>query len=266
MTETTQPDGLEHGEVQESPARNSVLERGLDLIEAFESGEPLSLAELSRRTRLPKSSVHRLTRGLLARGVLERTADGKLSLGIRLFEIGSRVQAPHRLRELALPSMRDLAYRFPSATVHLAVLKDFDIVYVERVRGRQSLRLPTAVGNRFPAHASALGKALLAYQDALSPPRTLLAMGPKAVTDPRFLARDLHLIRERGLSVEREESYAGVSCVAAPILTRQGKSYAALSLSGDVKRPLPPNPLEASLRQAAQQIASRLPAGMGRAV
>ncbi|OAH13950.1 IclR family transcriptional regulator [Streptomyces jeddahensis] len=213
--------------------------------------EHLSVSELSRRSGLPKSTTSRLVADMVGHGLLER--DGAaLRLGCRIFEWGQHVPRRRALRDVALPLMSDLRAA-TRLSVHLAVLDGADVVYVEVVRGDQVPHMPSQVGGRIPAHATAVGKAMLAF----APRRTfdevvasgLPRVGPRTLTTPRALARELERIRRDGLACEQEESGPGIACVAGPILDRDRKPVAALSVSGWSGR-LQPNRVAPAVRTA----------------
>lgn len=217
------------------PAPTGVLARTLTLLESFGSGEvSLSLAELSRRAGLPKPTVHRMLAELVRERMLDRLEDGSYRLGLRLFEIGERVQSHRTLSEAALPIMEDLR-QVTKQRIHLAVLDGVDVVYVE-ILGANVLAVGSRTGGRFPAHATGVGKAILAY----SPMAVLRAridaglprLTPRTITTPGALERDLQDVRSRGFARDREESHVGVSCVAAPVFGSDGKVRAGLSITG----------------------------------
>ncbi|MPY81470.1 MAG: helix-turn-helix domain-containing protein, partial [Actinophytocola sp.] len=140
----------------------SVLARALTILTSFEASDAeMSLAELTRRTGLPKPTVHRLVVELSSWGILERTQTG-ICLGMRLFELGQLAPAQRDLREAALPYLEDL-WAATRATVHLAVLDDLEVVYIEKLAGRGGPELPSRVGGRMPTYCTAVGKALLAF-------------------------------------------------------------------------------------------------------
>ncbi|GAA4831692.1 IclR family transcriptional regulator [Saccharopolyspora rosea] len=198
------------------------------------SDRTLGVSELARRTGLPKSTVHRLTGELLEHRFLERDGTA-LRLGLRLFELGENVPRQRHLRDVALPHMADLRAA-TGQTVHLAVLDGTDVVYVQIVRSENSPKMPSRIGGRLPAHATGVGKALLAF----APPESLEAvlarglrpMGPRTVTSPAILRRQLGRIRETGVAHDHEESGPGTVCAASPVLDDTGLAHAAISVSG----------------------------------
>jgi DNA-binding IclR family transcriptional regulator len=228
-------------------ASATVLERGISLLTAFDPDHPeLGVSELARRTGLAKSTVHRLA-GELVRLRLLEPAGTRLRLGIRLFEIGQLVPRQRTLRDAALPFMEDLREATRNC-VHLAVLEGVEVVYVEILKVRGTRSLPSRVGGRLPAHATGVGKAILAF----SPAETVTArieagltrLSPHTLVVPGALARELHTIREEGVSYDRQESQIGTVCAAAPVFGPDGVVQAGLSVTGraerlDVKRMAP---------------------------
>lgn len=206
------------------------------ILAAFRAGdEPLSVSEIARRTEIPKSTVSRIVRELVECRMLER-AGRDIQPGIRLFELGESVERPHDLRRLALGPMLNLRDVL-GLTVHLAVLEDDEVLYLSvvpaRADGYSPFRSRVA---RMPAHATAAGKALLAWSAPETVDRVashpLKRVGPQTITDPDRLVRDLQTARREGYSVERGESRVGATCVAVPVLDAAGDPVVALSVTG----------------------------------
>ena len=198
-----------------------VLNRAVDVLSAFTQGPgtTLSLAEIARRTGLPKPTLHRLLAALELLGLVERRGSGH-QLGIRLFELGEHVPRKQRLREAALPFLQDL-YEASHDTVHLAVLDGTEVVYLERIRGHRATNVASRVGGRLPAYCTGVGKALLAFTPeaaAATMAMPLVARTPYTITSPAVLAEELARIRATGISHDREENSLGITCVAAPII------------------------------------------------
>lgn len=238
-----------------STGRNKgVLSRALAILESFdEASRGLSLAELTRRSGLPKPTVHRLTAELCDLRLLQRdTQDGTYSLGLLLFELGELVPQSTTLSEAALPVMEDLL----SATqqrVHLAILDGVDVVYVE-ILGAAGAEVTSRTGGRLPAHATGVGKVLLAY----SPLEVIKAridaglprLTQRTIATPGALWRELESIRSEGTAYDREESHVGVSCVAAPVFDGARHVRAGLSVTGPT-RSIDPLRLGVAVRTAA---------------
>ena len=194
----------------------------------------LGVNELARRTAIPKATVSRLVGDMAEAGLVERVG-AKVGLGLRLFELGQNASRRRSVREVALPFMADLREAC-GQTIHLAILDGTDVVYVEILPGRNAPRFPSAVGRRLPAHATGVGKALLAGSpdevvDA-AVAAGLTRVGPRTITAPGALRRQLKWIAASGLAYEHEESAPGVACVASTITVDGGPPVAAISASG----------------------------------
>jgi len=233
--------------------------KALHLLDSFRNAGPtLGVTELARRAGVPKSTAFRLLAYLEQGGYVER-AGTNYRLAWRLFELGNRVQhcRPRGLRDIAVPHMSDLHAR-TNHTVHLAVLEGCDIIYLEKIHGKGSVRTPTNVGARVPAACTGLGKSILAFGDHEVVERVLrqglTRRTPYSIVDPnRFLA-ELAQVRTNGVAIDREEAALGLSCVAAPIKVK-GQVIGAVSLSLPSARfdPVTNIPL---VRRAAESIAA----------
>lgn len=220
---------------QRDTAAATVLGRAVALLDAFHGvREAATLSELTRRSGLPKSTAHRLLRELTVQGLVEHTADG-FRIGIRLFELGQLAPRQRGLREAAAPFVSDLA-EATHETVHLAVMHEGEVLYIDKREGRRGPELPSRVGGRMPPHCTAVGKALLAF----SAPETvhelvsagLVRRTARTTVAPLMLARELDQVRSTGVAYEHEESTVGVRCVACPVIGPGGSAVAALSVSG----------------------------------
>jgi DNA-binding IclR family transcriptional regulator len=213
----------------------SVVRRVAALMTAFtERDNCLGINELARRTGLPKATVSRLAKELTAVGLFERKGD-KVALGPRIFELGEMASRRRSLRAVALPYLADLR-EATRQTVHLAVLDGAEVVYVEILRSHGAPRLPSGVGGRLPAHATGVGKALLAAGApdlrAAVAGAELARVGPRTLTAPGPLLRQLQRIASTGIAYEHEESAPGVACVASVIRGTDAQPVAAVSASG----------------------------------
>ncbi|MCT9819844.1 IclR family transcriptional regulator [Microbacterium sp. W1N] len=213
----------------------SVLDRITAVFDAFgDHDEGMGVSALARRANLPKSTVSRIAGELVEEGLLDREGD-TFYLGVRLFEFGQTVERPRRLRHLAYPIMtglRDLT----AQSVQLAVLDGADVVFLAIVRSEPAVRPYARIGGRLPAHATAVGKAILAF----SPPEVvepvvsggLPAQTLHTITQPAAVLSELLHIRGAGVAAEREECVLGRSCMASPVLAAGGEAIAAISVSG----------------------------------
>ena len=204
-----------------SEAPSSMVDRVVLILSIFErsSAEALTAGQISVRSRIPRSSVHRILQQLVSARWLMRHEDG-YALGLRMFEIGSLVAHRSRITCAARPFTHELAER-TGQVVHLAVLDQQDVVYLDKVGGAFADTLPSRVGGRLPAHCTAVGKALLAYSP-LATVSEYFATGLRRRTEaslatPSALEAAIVSIRNSGHATDRDEAVPGVACVAAPI-------------------------------------------------
>ena len=244
----------------------SVLDRVTALFDAFgEHDEGLGVSELARRANLPKSTVSRIAADLVDQRFLDREGN-KLYLGIRLFELGQTVAEPRRLRETALPLMNELSLA-TGRSVHLAVLEQADVILVAVVRGGRGVKPLGHVGERRPAHATALGKAMLAFsaQDVIA---GVMHGGTDPLTphtriEPSELQRELADIPKTRIATELEEWAVGIVCVASPILGHGSVQVAAISVAGSVEE-MDVHGLASTVRSAALNLSHRIGAAGNR--
>lgn len=195
---------------------SSVLWKAFDVLGCFgPDSRSLSMSEIARRARLPKSTVHRVLSMLLDVGAVARCGD-RYQLGVRMFVMGScGVEAG--LREVALPHLERLSRR-TAQNVHLAVLRGADVVYVEKLRCVTAVPCPTVAGGSLPAHCTAIGKAMLAYSPLPTGGEVLERLTTRSVGSPAALAAELESVRAAGVAFDREESVVGLGCIAVPVL------------------------------------------------
>lgn len=226
-------------DTQEYATLNTSVGKALRILEVLgDKGDPVGVSAIARAADLPKSTVFRLL-SLMEQGRYVERVGQQWRLGRQLFELGNVVAfcQPEHLRDLAIPYLLDL-YKVSQQTVHLALLDDTDVVYLEKVFGHSTMPLPTRVGGRLPATVCALGKAMLTFTDAdiLTEALTeqLQARTPHSIVVPNVMMEELRRTRDTGVAFDREESVLGIHCVAAPIRGDDGRSVAAISVTGPV--------------------------------
>lgn len=220
----------------------SVGSRLLQLLFAFSTERAeLTIADLTRATGMPHATVRRLVLELVAAGALDRHEDGRLTVGLKLWQLGTLAPLTESLRTLALPYMEDL-YTALRQHVQLAVLKGPEAVIVERLSAPEAVGLASQVGGRLPLHCSGVGKVLLSH----AAPQVLdglVADGLRrytahTVTDPAALANEIAACRKTGTATVRGELTEEADSVATRIVDGKGRVVAALSVvvrSGTVK-------------------------------
>jgi IclR family acetate operon transcriptional repressor len=217
------------------------LRKGLEVIDCFTRQESWSLAELAADLSQSKPTVFRILHTLEDFGFLEKdAATGRYVLGLRLHTLGSVAVKHEQLRWQALPPLQDLA-RTTGETVHVGILYDGEAICVQAVDGTRLVRMHAFVGKRTPAHASALGKVLLAHMpdaelDALIAARGLVRFTPHTITEATALREALHRVRAQGWALDDEEMETGLRCLGAPITDHSGRPCACVAVSAPAAR------------------------------
>lgn len=227
-----------------------------------QADRPQGVNAIAAETGLPKSTVSRIVKDLVEHRYLEKSHGG-VRLGLRLFELGQKAAGPRDLRQIARAQMSDLR-KATGRTVLLAVLDGSDVLYIEILHGEPSLSAPERgeEGGRLPAHATALGKSLLAFSSPAVVDQvlggTLESFTPNTITNPSLLRRQLETIRESGVAYQFEESGPGLTAVGSTILTPWGTAFAAVSMSGRIGE-FQPKQFASALRATALSISRQIP-------
>jgi DNA-binding IclR family transcriptional regulator len=225
-----------------SPYQVQVLDRALAILDTLSAqGPDLSLGELSEKLDLHKSTTHRLMMVLERHKLIERNSvNGRYRLGLKLFELGTKAVSQLDLRERARPFLEKLVLE-TSETVHLCLLDDSEVVYLDKVEPVRSVRMATSVGRRNPAHCTAVGKAIMAYLSDAQVEEIVRKQGMKAMTANTItslveLKKELKVVRERGYAIDNEEIEEGVRCVGCVVRGFSGEPLAAISVSAPAFR------------------------------
>lgn len=214
------------------------IKRAFEVIEFLakqESGRGIS--DIRRTLGLPLSSTANLVYTLTDLGYLERNeSDFSYRLSIKLLGIARRAQERLDLVSQCHGLLQE-AVRESGLTGHLAVLRDGQSMYIDRVPGPGMVQVNSYVGQRWPAHTSAVGKAMLAFMpegplERLLKHMTLNKRTAYTITSRLELLRQLRRVRRLGYSWERNEGEVGLGCVAAPIFGPGHEVLAALGLTG----------------------------------
>ncbi|GAA4578245.1 IclR family transcriptional regulator C-terminal domain-containing protein [Planotetraspora phitsanulokensis] len=216
------------------------LARGLAVIRAFDATNPeLTLSDVARKTDLTRAAARRFLLTLVGLGYVR--TDGRLfSLSPRVLELGYAYLSSLSLPEVALPHLERLvAEVHESASV--SVLDDGDVVYVARVPTARIMRVTIAIGTRFPAYCTSMGRVLLAWLtpaelDAALERSPLERLTPRTTTSPAALRAELDRVKAQGWAMVDQELEEGLRSIAAPIRDRGGRVVAAVNVSCHASR------------------------------
>lgn len=218
---------------------DSTVAKGFRVVELLaRAGEPLRLSAMAEQLGLQKSNVHRLLATLTDLGYVMREAGtGRYMLTLRVWELGASVLAMHPAKRAAAPYMQEL-HKATNETVSLTVLDGDDVLYLDKINSPRPLRFSTRPGSRVPAALTAAGRAMLSREPAAREIVERNAAGQAGQTsiDVESVLADLDAIRHNGYAFSESALTAGLFAVAAPILGRNDRAAAALSVSAPVER------------------------------
>jgi IclR family pca regulon transcriptional regulator len=222
------------------PRYSQSLERGLAILSCFTPKRPvLGIADIADELGMSRSTTHRYVITLLALGYLEQGASRKYRLGLRVTDLGMSALNSTGLREHAHPYLEELRQR-SSYTVSLAVLDGPEILYVDRVRsfrrGQGQNGLDVHTGSRLPAHATAMGKLLLANlpesdQRELIASMKLTKHAPNTITAKKALREELEEVLDANFAVDDEELARENYSIAAPVRNEAREVVAAADIA-----------------------------------
>lgn len=213
------------------------VERALDILLCFSRETPeLTLAQISERVGMHKSTVHRLLATLEKKRFLERNpATGGYRLGINMLQMAYLTLEHNDLREMAGRYLRRLHERYRE-TVNLSILDGADVVYLDVLEGPQRVKIAVATGQRLPAFCTASGKAILAF----SPPEVVHQVLDHGM--PRYTPNTLQSVdsfleemkrsQERGFALSLQEFEEGINAIAVPLLNQDNQAIASVAVAG----------------------------------
>lgn len=207
-----------------------MLDRLVRILDSFDSKNPsMSVAALARRAQIPRATAYRILEEMVGHGLLARDEQGRLSLGLRLWELANRSATTQDLRTAALPFMEDINQLLGQNT-QLSLLHQDEVLVIERLSRPGSVVNQASVAGRMPVHLTSMGMALLAFS-----PRPVLEdyLDRHGQTMKRHhpqLRHELAEIRRRGYATFDGFIDPDTTGAAAPILDAQGYAVAVLSV------------------------------------
>jgi DNA-binding IclR family transcriptional regulator len=222
--------------------RIHVIDRAAQILDCFGfDHQELSVSEIGARTALHRSTAHRILMALEYNDLIQQNSEtGKYRLGIKLFKLGHQAVSHLNLRDICRPFLTRIMNE-TKETVHLAVLDEDQVLYLDKVEGPHALRMPSRVGRRIPTYCTSLGKAMLSCLDdqevkKIFRHQDLRPYTANTVKKVEQLLTDLRAIRKRGYSVDDEEIEIGLRCVGAPIRDHTGAMVGAISVAAPSAR------------------------------
>src|SRR5215218_1472243 len=241
------------------------VDRSARILKALASGpRRLGVSQLADQLGLSRPTVHGLLQTLQAHGFVEQDRDSdKYQLGAGLLHLGNSYLDHNELRARSIVHAERLAESTGEA-VRVGVLHGPSVVVVHHVFRPDAVFQVLEVGAQLPAHASALGKAMLAWSDAAVVDELTAEPLPRLTNrtvGAGGLRAELDDVREKGLARERDEAVLGESSVAAPIFDHSGHVVGSIGVVGDTERILPRTPargITAAVLEAARGVSREL--------
>ncbi len=238
------------------------LDKGLSILELLaRSTRGLTLGEVSRQLRMPKSTAHSLLLTLERRGYLHRSQrSGRYLFDLKLLSLSNMALNGLKFREQAKPFLRALS-ESTRLTVHMAVAEHDEVVLIEKLDPPGGSRVATWIGRRMDAHCTGIGKALLAYLpdselDRLIREKGLPRHNENTIASARRLKTEMERILAAGYALDDEEDEVGYRCVAVPVFDRAGRAIAGISVVGTTDQITSDNvlPLAERVKQTGAKI------------
>jgi DNA-binding IclR family transcriptional regulator len=220
--------------------RIQVINRAFQILDVLAAGGDMGVAELSRQLRMHKSTTHRLVMVLESNRYLERDANGKCRLGHRVMQLGLSALSRLDVCEVSRPHLRRLVTG-TGETAHVGILREGEVISIVNVQSARSLRSPSTVGTRTPAHCTSLGKVIMAFSPADQVPELIRQCSfrrytKNTITTADRFRKELAKIRRCGYAVDNEELEEGLRCLSAAVRDSSGEVVAAVSIAGAIFR------------------------------
>lgn len=213
------------------------LSKGISILRAISSEHPApSFAHLRKKTGLPKATLSRILKTLIAEGLVRfETRDSSYHLGLYFLRLAFQVLEELDIRDIAhaeLLKLRDQT----SEAVHLGILDGLEVVYIDMVESKQAVGPIGRLGSSSSLHSAASGKVIAAFLSLnqladILPQLKLTKFTAKTITSRKILKTHLEQIRRQGYALNEEEEVSGVNGVAAPIFGHHGEVVASIGIT-----------------------------------
>lgn len=217
--------------------QNGSVLKTFQLLDCFTLESPIQrIGDLCDRTGMNRSTIFRFMNSLSEIGIVEKRTDGAFKLGIKLFELGIKVDVSSSLANKAQPYLKALANSVQESA-HMVVRDKVDILYILKEESTNSIRIDSAIGIKRAMYCTGVGKAILAFMDedymnVYFEYQSLEKRTNHTLTSKNTLNSNLESIRESFISIDNEEFADHVYCVATPVFDSNSQPVGAISVSG----------------------------------
>lgn len=238
------------------------LARGLVVIQAFSAERPtMTVSQISQKTDIPRAAVRRCLYTLGKMGFVNNQDGGAFSLRPKVLLLGHGYFASSSLSQAAGPILNRLSEPLDESS-SVSVLDGDDILYIARAQTKRLMAMHLDVGSRLPAIYTSMGRVLIAAlpkqeQEQYLARARYIQYTPHSLMDAKALAQELQQVRTQGFSIIDQELEAGVRSVALPVLGRDGRPTAAMSVGVHAQR-VSINEMKEKILPALQEAVSEL--------
>ncbi|MGI9365342.1 MAG: IclR family transcriptional regulator [Rhizobiaceae bacterium] len=217
------------------------LGKALEVLDVIaQADSPPRFTDLLGLVEQPRGTLHRQLSNLIAEGLVDINADHSYVPGIRLLKLSAKSWSKNSFRVLAEPHVRNL-HELTGETVHLGLLNGQEVIYLDKIESKQTVRMHSQVGNASPLYCTGVGKAMLALlpQDQcveLISQIKYIRHTEHTLYTPELLRADIEKIRASGIAYDREEHEPGIRCVAAGVRSLETGIIAGISVTGPAFR------------------------------
>lgn len=233
------------------------LEKAIAILDLIASSEKnYTITEIHKALDISKATVFTILNVLEAHDIVKKDSKGGYGIGVKLYQLGLSYISRVDLVKIARPHLEDLMQE-TGYTVHLGVLDEGELLYVDKVEPDTFIKFSTFPGMRSEMHITSLGKAISAFLDEEELDRIIAEKGlsrhtPRTITDVDEFKQALTRIRHNGYAIEDEEGEIGVRCIGAPVFNNNGNEVvAAVSIAGHTSQLAPESFVEVSERVQA---------------
>jgi len=223
-----------------------------------------TITEIHTHLQIPKATVFTIMNVLEELNIVKKDRNGKYDIGPKLYHLGMKYLSKNNLMEISRPHLIQLMETI-GYTVHLGVLDEGKVLYIDKYEPNTFIRFSTFPGMRLDIHITGLGKAIAAFLDEetlrrVYPKPILQGYTAKTITTLEELRKNLQVVREKGYSFEDEEGEIGVRCIGAPIFDARGEVIAGISVAAHTSQLTPDlyTEIGEKVRGAALQISQDL--------
>lgn len=218
------------------------VDRALKILDFLKNNpKGYGVTEVATHLQIAKSSAHRLLATLVEHNYVQQIENQDYILGLKFIEMNQYVISNLDILSIAHPLIEGLCQEIDEI-VHLVQLRDFEVVYIDKVENNQSIRIYSQIGRTAPLYCTGVGKVIMAYQEPqyidnyLNFQKEFTQFTPYTVKNSGELMERLHQIRKNGFGYDNQEHELDIRCVAAPIFDYQNKVQFAISVTGPIQR------------------------------